>query len=185
MNDSALHSLESIWSSGNHNSGNDDDDNDNGGNNNNNNNNYNYDNSIAIIDGKCNQLQDDLFSLETKVNELKKIFDFKLNEYKETLTTILKTYHHHQQRCSVLVHSNFICIHNYQPSSLRFLIGVQGETIKRIEDLYNIRVKIPKRFKQPNSPIRIFPRKTNNYNDNGIMLLNGISCMVDILNNNY
>ena len=130
-----------------------------------------YIDSMTYMIGKYNRLEDE-------VNELKRKMNFQLSEHKNILSAIEQ---HSRQRCFVNFHGTYIGIYNYQPFSVRNLIGKHGNVIKRIENLYKIFVKIPNVSKHPNEPIKVFPME--NYCD-ALILFNGISSIINILDSN-
>ena len=185
MNESNLYPLQSnykIWKNDNNH---DDDDDD------------NYNAGLTSIDGKCNQLQVDLFSVGTEIDNLKKKIDSLEEDYHNKNVPQpppLPQRRQQQQRrrrqqqlpprpqCFVVFCRGFIEIYGYSQSSVGVLIGKKGYNIRRIERLYNIRIEIPSKSSSSsskNEPIKIFPKSRYCYDLYSLFW--GIRCVVNIL----
>lgn len=157
----------------------------------------NYNAGLTSIDGKCNQLQVDLFSVGTEIDNLKKKIDSLEEDYYHNknvpppppLPQRRQQQRRRQQQlpprpqCFVVFCSGFIEIYGYSQSSVGVLIGKKGYNIRRIERLYNIRIEIPSKSSSSssskNEPIKIFPK--SRYCHDLYSLFWGIRCVVDIL----
>ena len=113
---------------------------------------------MDCIDGKCNQLQKDLHSLESTVITLRNDLNVVTNMHRELLEGINKACQPSRETCYVDPKDGIMQIYGYKVNALKFLIGINGRTKKQIENTYKIHIKIPERDLQPQKPVEIYYR---------------------------
>lgn len=132
---------------------------------------------LANVDGKCNQLQEEMESLR---NELRNSNNYNCR---------LRHHHHHYHfggkvpspsspQIVTTFGAGFIGINNYPPQRLKFLIGKHHKHIEKLEKMFQINIKIPAISQQPHAPIIITPRR---FDTPVLIFLPGISRVLYIL----
>ena len=160
---------------------------------------------IAIVDGKCNQLQNELFHCEERLKKCEvnattttttppttrnsRYFKTKKEKEEEEAAAaaeILKQMKMNkiatEKQCLVTIKDNCFEIYNYSMYNIGRLIGKKGDNIRGIENTYKIKVDIPKCGHSGNFlrlPIRISPRYLQMCNL--MEVFNGINKIVSIL----